>query len=413
MRPRVLMLAFACEPDEGSEPEVGWKWAHLMSSSCDVTVLTQEKNRKRIDDWFTAQPGIRSRPRFEYYELGPIWRRLKKRHGWMMHPYYWMWQFKLRGKVSELMRETSFDLVHHVTFASFRMPVFVRGLPFVWGPVGGADTAPWGLIPSCGSLAAIVREAFRNFTTFVAGHCVDLLVPMRQAQSIAFASTPETARLISRSSRIVRVMPTIGFDPSEAPPEKDLTDQGPLRLLFVGRLHPLKGLRLLLPALAAFPPDAVRLTIVGAGGDQSRLERIVDSLGIRDRITFAGAVPRENLASWFDSHDVLVAPSLYESGGLSVLEAFSRGMPAIVLDRGGHALSVGTGCGIKVDPSGSPRHVTARLKDAISLYLTERNRIRPDGARAHARLRELYSWDHKHELMLNAYREVCSREARD
>ena len=48
-RPKVLMLAFACEPDFGSEPEVGWRWALEMRRYVDVTVVTDEGHRVAIE----------------------------------------------------------------------------------------------------------------------------------------------------------------------------------------------------------------------------------------------------------------------------------------------------------------------------------------------------------------------------
>ena len=46
---RVLLSAFACAPNRGSEPGVGWNWALALAKNNDVTVLTREENRREIE----------------------------------------------------------------------------------------------------------------------------------------------------------------------------------------------------------------------------------------------------------------------------------------------------------------------------------------------------------------------------
>ena len=411
-RPRVLMLAFACEPDEGSEPEVGWKWANVMAESCDITVVTQAKNRERIEQWCRAHPEEHA-VLFSYLELGPVWRWLKKRMPGGMYVYYTAWQWRLRGHVAAMLRERPYDLLHHVTFASFRMPVWVAGLPVVWGPVGGAETAPMHLLKGHGTLLGRTRERFRNLNTWLAGKLVRLWEPSRRSGGIALASTPATAGLLSRNGIPCLSMPTIGYDG-----EIDFVNRGrvaqmqdtPLRLLYVGRLHLLKGMHLLLEAMARVEKHSVRLTLVGDGAERVRLESLAGQLGIADLVSFRGFVPRRELGGVFSSHDVLVAPSLYESGGLSVLEGFAHCLPAIVLDCGGHALSVDDSCGRKIPTSGSYEETVSALADAIRQYVSDPQLALRHGAAAKQRLLEQYAWPAKKERMLTVYRRTLGQE---
>ena len=214
------MLSFACEPGEGSEPEVGWKWAHVMAECCDITVVTQTKNRAHIDRWYQSHPDQAKRVSYSYLELGPIWRWLKKHVPGGMYAYYAVWQWRLRSHVADLLRRQDFDLIHHVTFASFRMPVWAGGKPVVWGPVGGAETAPMHLLAGHGTFAGRMRESFRNISTRLAGRLVRLWEPTRRSGGIALASTPATAALLARNGIHCDLMPTIGYDAnSGASPE--------------------------------------------------------------------------------------------------------------------------------------------------------------------------------------------------
>lgn len=401
------MSAFACEPDEGSEPEVGWKWAQVMADSCDITVVTQTKNRPRIEQWYREHPEREMGIRYSYLELGRTWRWLKKHVPGGMYGYYAFWQWRLRPHVTKLLGEHPFDLIHHVTFASFRMPVFVTGRPVVWGPVGGAETAPMHLLAGHGTFAGRMRERCRNLSTLLADKLVRIWEPTRRSGGITLASTPATAALLQRNRIKNVMMPTIGYDadPRFSETKRD-RHEGALRLLFVGRLHLLKGLHLVLQAIAGLEPGKVHLTVVGDGAERQRLQKAAQDLNLGERVSFRGFVPRAELAAVFSEHDVMVAPSLYESGGLSVLEGFAHGLPAIVLDCGGHSLSVDETCGMKIPPGLSQAGVVRELASAISAYAADRDLLERHGITARTKLGEAYSWRRKHDAMLAIYREV-------
>ena len=409
-RPCILMLAFACEPDEGSEPEVGWKWANVMAGSCEVTVVTQEKNRSRVERWLREHPEEDKGIRFTYLELSQLWRYLKKRLPGGMYLYYALWQWRLRGFVSELLLTERFDIIHHVTFASFRMPVFAGGKPVVWGPVGGAETASMPLLAGHGTFLGRMRERFRNLNTWLGVKCVHLWDPSVRSGGIALASTPATAQILKDAGIPCHLMPTIGFEagmPFVKTEPRDASE--PLRLIYVGRLHLLKGVHLLLQAVTKLDPDRIRLTIVGDGSERKRLRHMAEDLRLGDIVTFCGFVPRTRLHKLYTDHDVLVAPSLYESGGLSVLEAFSHGLPAIVLDCGGHSISVSEGCGIKVPLCDDSKLVVQRLAEAIQSYVNDQYLCISHGRAARQRLDSFYSWEKKQQSMIEVYQSVINQ----
>lgn len=413
-RIKVIISAFACEADEGSEPEVGWKWAHEMGKDVDVVVLTQAKNEERISKWYRDHPEHTPRVRFEYFDLGERWIKCKKKWGWFLLPYYILWQRNVSRKVSELVRRDKIDLIHHVTFASFRYPVFLRGCPVIWGPVGGADKAPFRLIFSGGGFIGMARELLRNVATSFSALSVGILNPSsrRKGGGEVFASTKVTQEVLANAGIQSDLMPTIGVEVEEdTPPLRGAPEDGQLHFLYVGRLHHLKGIHLLLEALAQLASPSAKLSIVGDGIERGRLMRQVRRLDLEGRVEFVGAVPRLKLGKWYRDADVLVAPSLYESGGLTVLEGFRWAMPAIVLDCGGHSLSVGEGCGIRVDAHQSKKKVINGLAEAMEYYLKNPGSVVGDGVRGWERLKKVYSWEAKRERMLLSYRSLASERA--
>src|SRR5262249_21104519 len=131
-RLKILISAYACEPGKGSEPEVGWQWALQMARYHDVTVLTRANNQATIE---AEIGGIDAdlRPRFVYYDLDPVLLELKRRFS-AARAYYTLWQRSARKVVGQLVREQRFDLIHHLTFATFRCPTAIwgHGVPCIW-----------------------------------------------------------------------------------------------------------------------------------------------------------------------------------------------------------------------------------------------------------------------------------------
>jgi glycosyltransferase involved in cell wall biosynthesis len=106
-------------------------------------------------------------------------------------------------------------------------------------------------------------------------------------------------------------------------------------LLFVGLLEPRKNLPALLQALASLPPQQpqVKLVIVGRQGWMyQQTLRLVQSLGLAERVHFTGYVDQTDLPRVYNLAEMAVYPSTYEGFGLPVLEAMACGTPVITTD---------------------------------------------------------------------------------
>lgn len=125
------------------------------------------------------------------------------------------------------------------------------------------------------------------------------------------------------------------FRPGHAAVDDSAGDR-PLRIGMVKRLDDNSGIEILLRALAdrAAPSDAT-LQVIGAAVDD-RWQRVVDELGLTDRITFLGTVPPHGVAETLRTWDVAVQPSRWVEGfGVSALEASASGVPVIASRLGG------------------------------------------------------------------------------
>lgn len=105
------------------------------------------------------------------------------------------------------------------------------------------------------------------------------------------------------------------------------------RLMFLGRLHPIKGIERLLRAAAALIAAGTDLLVVLTGpGDESyiqELRKLIDELGIRDRVLMTGPASGSLKLSLLQSSAAMVLPSYHENQGMVLLEALATGTPII------------------------------------------------------------------------------------
>jgi glycosyltransferase involved in cell wall biosynthesis len=108
-------------------------------------------------------------------------------------------------------------------------------------------------------------------------------------------------------------------------------------VLFLGRVHPEKGLELLIPAMAKLDHQDVALVVAGPdnAGSLPRFQRLAEQQGVRDRVLFVGMLDRPSRVAALRDAALLSLPSYHENFGISVIEALAAGTPVVVSDHVG------------------------------------------------------------------------------
>jgi glycosyltransferase involved in cell wall biosynthesis len=365
---RILVSAYACEPDKGSEPEVGWTDVLGLSQDHEVVVITRANNRPAIEQ---AMKG--ANPRFEYYDLPPWLSRLKRGiRGVQLYYAAWQWGAFFVGRA--LHRSTEFDAIHHVTFARCwgAVPLSLLDVPFFWGPVGGGERYPLALTRGFGARWRL-EDGLRRLVRWLAPFAPTLALTGRRSV-MAWATTPDSAEYLNRlgCSRVA-VQPAIGVSSEAICSAPRTPANGPLRVVCVGRLLPLKAFHLALRAVFLCDGGVV-LEVLGDGPQRARLESLARRLSVHGRITFRGVVSRDAAVSALREADVLLHPSIHESGGLVCLEAMSVGTPVVHLGLGGTGLLVDDSSGLCVDAS-TPQAAAVELSEALAQLCTDRSML--------------------------------------
>lgn len=413
-RRRILLSAYTCAPGEGSEPEVGWNIATGLARHHDVWVLVRSTFRPAIEAGLAAHPvpGLH----VVSYEV-PGWpaRFDYRDHKAAMELHYYLWQLGAARVARRLHRAVGFDLAQHVTYVRYWMPSLLAGLPvpYVWGPVGGGETAPpafYRELDAGGRRFERMRDRFRRI-----GEHDPLVHRTARRSALALGVTAETmARLQALGAPDVRLLTACALTETEvdrlgaqpAPPP------APVRFLSAGRLLHWKGFHLGLEAFARAGLRDAEYWIVGEGPDEARLRALAGRLGIARQVRFWGRLSRdETLARMGESH-VLVHPSLHDSGGFVCLEAMAARRPVVCLDLGGPGVLVTpeTGAPIAAEIPAAAVHDLARAMRRLAADAGLRARM---GEAGHRRVRSDFTWPAKIARLLEIYDALLPASRRD
>jgi glycosyltransferase involved in cell wall biosynthesis len=397
---KVLISAFACGPNRGSEPGNGWNWTVQAAKNHDVWLITSNLPDVTLSAAENCAPlGIK----LVRHEV-PFWPKRLVDPLKSVKLYYVLWQITVLPLAFRLQRQIGFDIVHHVTFNSIEGPgyLWALGPPFIWGPVGGAQEPPLSLRRYFGrswwkELVRIARKRLVPFSPTVRA-------AVKRAHTVLVANR-ESERLLTRcgATNLVRSI-DVGYDPALAERSRTTQQNEELIVLWAGLLIPRKAPLLALDAVARARERGVklRLLIAGDGPQKETVREHIRQLGLEPFVESLGPLSHEGMRNFYSRGDVFFFTSLHDTSGTVVLEAMAHGLPVVVLDHQGAADMVSDDSGIKVHP-GTRDQV---LDDFASAFqrLSADSRLRQRlGANARERVESKFAWRHKASLLKRIY----------
>ncbi len=178
-------------------------------------------------------------------------------------------------------------------------------------------------------------------------------------------------------------------------------------ILSLSRLHPKKGLDLLLPAFGEIKEEFPAWHLVVAGPDEGGylqvLERLTADLGLVDRVFFPGLVTGEVKAALLAHTDLFVLPSYSEGFPMAVSEALGCGRPLIITQTCYVPEVAQEGAGLEIPPT------KEALVAALRQLLSDAALRQQCGRQALAVAQKYFTWEAVAEQSLAFYREVMSR----
>ncbi len=298
------------------------------------------------------------------------------------------------GRLISLIRQS--DVVHLTATYSFpTIPTLIicRFLrkPLVWSPRGAIlDAYDWE-----GARKRGIKKAWERVCNFII-----------RPGSVTLHVTSEDERhaSLSRIPRAEAVIISNGVETLPSLPEREWLPEGRLRLIFMGRLSPKKGVENLLKTMKLMEEDqSVELTIYGTGDNHYKdsLIELAKDLDLLDKsVNFAGHVDGDDKHNAFLNADMCIIPSYTENFCMVVAEALGHGV-SVVASRGTPWAEVEErDCGLWVD--NSPEVLVQSIRAMRSRDLSDM------GRNGWEWMKECYSWDVVGDAMHDVYAALLS-----
>jgi glycosyltransferase involved in cell wall biosynthesis len=404
---KILISAYACRPDKGSEPGVGWNMAREISSHHNVWVLTRVNNQESIEAELRKNPA----PNLHviYSDLPGFLARIKQER-WEIHVHYYLWQLQAYATACKLHQEVNFDIAHHVTYGRYCDPSYLAfiNIPFVWGPVGGAESAPKAFWDDFG-VKGRIYERLRALSRWM-GEKNPLTKATVKHSAVAIAATQETAEHLKMMGvqNIKMIAGQTGITEQELNEFQTLAKTSkdrPVRFLSLGRLLHWKGFHLGLQAFVQAQLPECEYWIIGDGPERKRLEDFAKESSSNRQIKFLGNIPRNEALSALGECDVLIHPSLHDFSPTVCLEAMAAGRPVICLNIGGPAGQITQETGIRVSAN-NPIQTVKEISDSM-IHLASNPELRIQmGTAGQKRVSDYYTWTNKRQFMTQIYEEI-------
>lgn len=390
---RILISAYACIPDRGSEPGNGWHWAlGNAQSGHEVWCLTTPEGKGAIEQELRKYPQLKLNVVFVD---APRWANYLYRFQPFVYIHYLVWQYRAALSARQLDRKVNFDIIHHVTLASLQLGSGLWRLkkPLIFGPVGGGNFAP----PAFRRFfeESWYMEVLRKMTShLLLRFNPDFVRTMRHASLILAANTDTWKMAKKNGAKALSLFLDTGLSPeffnSILPVNEKKNDV--FKILWVGRIFHRKGLPLVLEALSHVNKQIpFHLTILGDGKQGAKIPTWLKTYGLEDRVTWRGQVPWNEVKSSFMEHDVFMFCSLRDSFGSQFLEAMAFGLPIITLNHQGAGDHIPGNAAIKVSVS-NPATTLEELADAVEYLYFHPNERELLGRNGQAFARK-YQWD--------------------
>lgn len=370
---KILLVAFACGPGQGSEPGVGWKTARLLSRHHRVVVLTSPRHQEAIEKMRAAKEKFEN-AEFVFLGRSSPYHPNRMVARWQNWLEYFRWLRLASREAPHLYRNFQIDLVHHLTITTWRLPPIRTplGLPLVWGPLGGTAEYPWRLLAGCMSKSGAAFETLRNVLNQILIRIPPLRKGARRASCILSVNKESKAwiRKLAGPEVKIYVSSAAFFGDQELQEMRELASQRkhdtPLRAFAGGNLIGSKGVGLALRALRIAKDRGVVIpyTIASHGPEKAFLEKLAETLEIREQIKFHPGFQGKEYLKALREHSICLLPSFREGSALTLLEAMLAGQVPVVVRASTPGEIVSSDCGFAVEV-GSTEKICSGLADAL------------------------------------------------
>lgn len=347
----ILVIAYGCEPNRGSEAGIGWHWTQMMAEDHKVTVITRANNEGGITEYYKSHS--QKNIRYVYYDPPDFIKKYKKKERGLKL-FFYFWQKGVIQLVKRLLKESHYDLVWEMNFGSMTLPTYVselKDIKFVIGPVSTKATIPTAYAKHYGKKyylqntlkGYIQKNLWLNHKAWKA---------FKQASAIVVCDDDYVKMLPQGADKKTFSVFHNGIEKTEILP-KDHTEKKKLEFVFSGRNAVHKNIQLAIDAFSSVVKvnSDFHFRIFTMGDNVSALEKRVEELGLIGLVEVLDPVKQDELFRVYQKCDAFIFPSLSEISSTAVVEAMYSGLVPVCFDIPGMGCVIDSESCILIQPS--------------------------------------------------------------
>ena len=407
----ILINAYACSPNMGSEPGMAWNWCVNLAKHCELYIITEGEFRNKIE---AILPTLPQRGNMHFY-YNPVSNEIRKmcwnQGDWRFYKYYKKWQWKTYLIAKAICQKTHIDILHQLNMIGFREPGYlwkIPNIPFVWGPIGGLKQFPTAYLKGCGLKMKFFNH-IKNIINIVQIKYDKRVNKAFSRADLLISSIPDSYKAIKKYKGLESIIiPETGCFNTQENIIKNFNDEY-LHIMWVGKFDFRKQLPLALHILKATHNPAFHLDIYGSGNEIQVLEahNLAKNLGLEQFVTWYGNQPNNIVIEAMKKAHIFLFTSISEDTSTVVLEAVSNLLPVVCFNTCGMGYVINEKVGKKITLS-TPKQSINDFAKVLNELENNRNLLKGMAKNCKERQQEL-SWDNKALQMMELYKRTLQK----
>lgn len=407
----ILINAYACSPNMGSEPGMAWNWCVNLAKYCELHIITEGEFRDKIE---AVVPTLEYGQNLHFY-YNPVSEKIRRmcwnQGDWRFYIYYKRWQKKTAAIARDICKREKIDILHQLNMIGFREPGYLwqvsqeTDIPFVWGPVDAKESFPMAYAvdaPLKMRFAFWLKNTVTKWQLQHSRRVGDAVKCATMVMSASSNSVNSFRKYFNIDSPLFNETGTSPIRMEKHPKEKNSFD-----ILWVGKADFRKQLPLAIKAVSNVIKNDMQLHIVGCS-DKATVLKEIEMQGILNQCVLHGCVSHDEVLKLMRTADVLLFTSVAEGTPHVVLEAVSCGVPVVCFNTCGQGDCVNEDIGSKI-PLTNPNQSVKDFAERLEFLYNHRDVLQQMSDNCHQRAEEL-SWENIAKKIVRMYGDVIQKK---
>lgn len=407
----VLVNAYACAPNMGSEPGMAWNWIINLAKYCKLYVITEGEWKNEIESTLLTSE-IKDNVQFYYLPVSDEIRQMCWNQGdWRFYYHYRRWQKKAYKQALEIIKNHPIDILHQLNMIGFREPGYlwkIKTIPFVWGPIDAKEGFPVLYLKNASFKIKLFIKIKNRITQLQLLGSYRVKQAIKNANEVFSASSNTKATLSKYFNRESILLNETGCYVSDVKNVKFSNQNETLNLLWVGKFDFRKQLELALLVIEKLKHLDIIIHIVGKNDDEEGIyfQKVAFDLGISDKCKWYGLIPHQKVQELMQFCDLFFFTSVAEGTPHVVLESIGNKLPVVCFNTCGQGDVINENVGAKVELSTMEKSIE-EFTSILSKFYKNRTMIRDlsDACEAH---QVMHSWNQKAKIMVDTYKKILA-----